>query len=221
MESRIEIINNVEYEVFKFPYLFGEMNGEEYFILLDYDEVEGNKVFWGELYILIPSYVEIQDLFQMSSEKDIRTGKYEISDSKLKRSKMLLLCSKIIDHRGASYMMDKDFHDNLYPSFAGFIVYKIENVLDKYYIGSGLTKEREKQLVMACYKYYKAIYRSRAGHTEVIPPSPGIIYLMNVCEMFSCTPDVARKISKRDLDMIMIAREQKDICENCPSMIGM
>jgi hypothetical protein len=37
--------------------------------------------------------------------------------------------------------------------------------------------------------------------------------------MFNCTPDVARKISKRDIDMTVIAKEQEHICKN-PGFIG-
>jgi hypothetical protein len=94
-------------------------------------------------------------------------------------------------------------------------------VITKYYFGSGLTPERERALAYDCYKYFSAIEKAKRGDEKiVIPPCPGIIMLVQVCEMFDCTPDIARKIPKRDIDMILIAKEQESICKNHPDWIG-
>ena len=98
---------------------------------------------------------------------------------------------------------------------------EIDNLIEKNHNGDGLTKEESNELAYDCYKYYSASNKKQSGNnTSEIPVPPAIVVLKHVCEMFHCTPDVARRISKRDIDMMSVANEQQSICRE-PSAIGL
>jgi len=60
-KERIVKINNLDYLVFPFKYVTGFFDEKELFFLLEgVGKVRNYKV--GEVYIIIPSWVEIQDL---------------------------------------------------------------------------------------------------------------------------------------------------------------
>ena len=221
-KSKLITIDGIDYEIFEFKYYSGEYNNSEQFILFEDDDfVKGKNCFSGELYIVAPTYIEFQDLYQMSSTMNAMTRQYEVNLGKIKMAKLLVLCSKIIDHEGQVHFPSEDFFLNMDINFAEFILRKIEYVINKYYTGSGLTEEQEQKLELACFNYYKNLEKKRHGKEVVIPPAPGVVSLLRVCEEFNCTPDKARKISKRDIDSIFIAKQQKNICETKHDMIGL
>jgi len=218
-KERIVKINNLDYLVVPFKYVTGFIDEKELFFLLEgVGKVRNYKV--GEVYIIIPSWVEIQDLYQSSSEKNIMTKKYEVNNSWLRINKIKKLCSKISDAEGRVYLIDEYFALNVHATLGTFIVSKVDKVISDHYMGSGLSKEEEKEMAEECYKYYSAVYKERAGKSVTIPPCPGPVLLMSVCKTYNCTPDIARKISKRDIDMLMIAREQENLCQDS-NIIGL
>ena len=218
VEEKIIKINNLQYCVYDFLYVTGFMSGEERFILIRNNNIK-KKCKKGEIYILIPSWVEMQDIYQSSSERNIMTKKYELNYSKLKMNKIAHLCRKVIDGDGVVHIFTKKMISKMNVSFAQFVLTKIDDIIDKYYVGTGLTHAEEKELSHECYKYYNAIYKNRSGKIVQIPPCPAPVILLDVCDRFSCTPDIARNISKQDIDMMMIAKEQENICKN-PYLIG-
>ena len=116
--------------------------------------------------------------------------------------------------------MDRDLAENLHPSFAIFILNKIDDVIIKNYEG-GLTGEEAKDLANDCYKYFSSLKKKQLGEEGIaVPEPPSIVILFRICEMLKCTLDEAKKMSKRDIDAIMVMREQENICSN-PSLIGM
>ena len=215
-------INNVHYEVFEFQYISGKYSGVDIFVLLE-DLIAENKkhlIYTGEIYILVPSWVEMQDLRMCSCKMNLMTREYEVDNDAIEYNKIFKFCTKIVDHNGEPFMMTEDRADELYPSLARFIGEKIDEVIYKYYFGTGLSNEEEKKLSSACYKYYSTSNKVAQGVQGVtVAPAPGIVSLLNICELFNCTPDVARKISKKDIDSISIAYSQKNLCNN-PSTIG-
>ena len=220
-KSKTISIDNINYEVFTFKYYSGIYNGEDYFVLLDDFNIEGKHCHLGELYIIVPSYIEYQDIFQLGSWQNAMTRQYEINPDKIKMAKLMVLCLKIIDNENKVYLPSEDLFNNISIDFGTYILEKIEYVINKYYSGSSLSDERVAQLELACFNFYKAVEKRKHGQNVVVPPAPGVVNLLNVCEMFNCTPDKARKISKRDIDMISIARQQKNICETMPERIGL
>lgn len=221
-KRRVETIQDIDFEVVPFAYLLREWNDDSLFILLDSDieKYKGKNVLFGEIYIIIPSYIEMQDLYHFSSEKNIQTNKYELNYDWLKLNKLNYLCHKIVDHNKESHPLTGELIDNMYPNLANFIILRINEVIGKYYSGMGLTKEREDQLKYKCFNYYKAVNRKEMGYQGIIvPPPPGAVLLASVCEMFQCTPTEARRINKKDLDYIMLAKSQESFCSN-PDNIG-
>ena len=217
MSSETICINNVHYEVFNFKYVFGKFNGSEEFILLEdiEYEIDEKKVSNGKIYIIIPSWVEMQDLYQCNSEKNPMTQKYEVNVDKMNMKKTYKICTKIIGEDNDVLIMSRFAVENMCIDLVYFINEKIEEVIYKYYIGTGLSEEEQKDLEYDCFKYYTACQkRARGEHNVSMPFAPGAVSLLNICDMFGCTPDVARKISKRDIDMIAIARNQKDFTSN-------
>jgi hypothetical protein len=219
-ESKRVSINKIDYEVIKFYYIDGKYNGDDYFSLLDECSKENSKIKCGEIYILIPGWVEMQDLYQKSSEQDIQTKKYVINLQKLRMNKIKLFCIKIVDNESKSHFINDELINNMYPSLGNFILRCIDDVISVYYMGSGMSSEMEKQLAYDCYRYYSAIEKKRHGKDVIIPPCPGVVMMLNICQMFDCTPDIARNISKKDIDMILIAKEQENLCKNNPDIIG-
>ena len=214
-------INNIDHAIVPFKYVSGVRNGRKFFIFLENISkkfIRNYKI--GKIYILIPSWVEMQDVYQSSSEENIMTRKFEINFDFLKINKIGRLCVKIEDAEGGVLLLSKKEVNKLEPSLAQFILSEIDDIINKHYLGSGLSKGEEKELAYECFKYYRAIKKQQAGKKVVIPPCPGPVLLMNVCKTFSCSPDVARNISKRDIDLIMLAKEQESICED-PRLIGL
>jgi hypothetical protein len=120
-ESKRVSINKIDYEVIKFYYIDGKYNGDDYFSLLDECSKENSKIKCGEIYILIPGWVEMQDLYQKSSEQDIQTKKYVINLQKLRMNKIKLFCIKIVDNESKSHFINDELINNMYPSLGNFI----------------------------------------------------------------------------------------------------
>ncbi len=216
-------INNIYYEVFDFRYISGIFNGDNEFILLENVnfQIDKEKIKTGKIYIVIPSWVEMQDLYQCSSRKNPMTLQYEVCSEKMNENKIYKLCPKIIDENEKTLIMSKVVAENLYIDLIEFISEKIDEVIHRHYVGIGLSKEEQKILEYSCYKYYAACQKQVRGEYQVVLPlAPGAVVLLNICDIFNCTPDVARRISKKDIDMITIAKNQKDITKN-PQMTGM
>ncbi len=214
-------INNLDHVVIQFKYVSGIRKGKPYFILLEeFNENRIKNYKNGKIYIIIPSWVEMQDVYQSSTEKNIMTNKYELSFDKLKMNKISKLCVKIETAEGEVFLITKKKIQKMHPIFVQFILKEIERVISTHYVGSGISKEEEKEMAYECYRYYSTMKKKQMGKKVTVPPCPGPILLMNICNTFNCTPDVARKISKRDIDLIMLAKEQESICED-PRVIGL
>jgi len=213
-------ISNVDYALIEFKYLYQKTKECESFFLLENSFFNPKKYFIGKAYILIPSWVEMQDLYQSSSELNIMTNKYEVESEKLKNNKLVKFCSKLVNHENDTFLIDSDFIYDLDPQLGHFLLRKIDEVIDEFYSGSSLSEEEEKELANRCYKYYSAINKRGYGKKVKIPPPPGVVLLREICQHFNCTPDVARRISRRDIDMMQIAKEQENLCSH-PGMIGL
>jgi len=213
-------INNLEYAVYPFKYLCFKQNGREVFFLIEGKNIKAKDVKIGKIYIKIPSWVEMQDLYQASCLQNMMTKVYEADSDLYRDNKIKKLCFKIVDSEGSVTLMDGGVCNGLYPILAQFIIDKINEIMSIYYIGTGLSKDEEEKLSFDCFKYYSSIFKRGAGKNVKIPPTPIPVLLMSICKSFNCTPNVARKISKRDIDMATIAREQENICKH-PSLIGL
>lgn len=213
-------LNNLEYVVFDFKYASIKVNGVDVFFLLGRKNIKVKDPKIGEIYIRVPSWVEMQDLFQSSCQYNIMTKEYDVNEDFYRDNKIIKICSKIVDADGNITVMNKWVCEKLPPLFGQLIIEKVDEIIGVYYIGTGLSKEEEEKLSFDCFKYYSSIYKMGAGKNVVIPPVPIPVLLMNICKAFNCTPDIARKICKRDIDMTMIAKEQENICKN-PSLIGL
>ena len=219
-KEKVLTINNLQYIVFPFYYVTSFKNGKDRFVFINDKDVDKKKCKKGEIYLLMPTWVEMQDIYQSSSERNIMTKKYELNHQRLKLNKITRLCMKIIDGRGESHVMSKDMFEKMNVPLSQFILMKADEIIDKYFVGTGLSKGEEKSLSYECYKYYSAVQKRRAGKNSPVPPCPAPVLLMDICKTFNCTPDTARRISKRDIDMMMIAQEQEEHCKN-PNLIGM
>lgn len=218
-ENRIIETNNLRYMICEFNYILDYYDENEVFFLLDEKfKIKGQKT--GEIYILIPSWLEMQDLYQRSSKYNIMLKTHEIDEDLLVNNKIRVLCSKIVDSKGKSTVMSHDVVSNLHSTLAQFILDTTDEVIEKYYVGTSLNKEEHNDLTDDCFKYFSSVGKKRMGRKNVnVPPVPAPVLLMRICKMFNCTPDIARKISKRDIDMIMISREQESLCED-PAVLG-
>jgi len=213
-------ISNIDYALIEFKYFHKRIKDNEIFFFLENFPPPIKKYFIGKAYILIPSWVEMQDLYQSSSELNIMNQKYEIEPEKLRNNKLSRLCSKLVSHENETFLVDSDFIYDLDPQLGHFLLRKIDEVINEFYSGSSLSEEEEKELANRCYKYYSAINKRGYGKNVKVPPPPGVVLLMDICKKFNCTPDVARKISRKDIDMMQISQEQENLCAH-PGMIGL
>jgi hypothetical protein len=223
MANRTVTMQNIEYEVVQFKYMKYSVESEEFIVLLENPDwsIEGKGFEIGELYIQIASWVEMQEIARMSMTKNIMTSKYELDRNEYMYNKIKVLCRKIVEADGTTHFFSDKIMENIDIDMGFFIARNVDLTIIKYYTDTGLSVEQEKELNLACYDYYAAVYKKAMGKENVsIPPAPGIVSLMGICEIFDCTPDVARKISKRDIDAIGIAKEQESICRNHPEMLG-
>lgn len=218
---------DISIEVIEFRYIYFKIDGNENFIFLEGDEPKEilKKAHIGKVYIRIPTWVEMHDIFRISTKRDVDPAvahkKRRYIDAELfKDAKLKKLCIKFVDHEGEETIVDNDYIDELNVRLAGFVLQKIDEIISKYYTMDGISEKEAKDLSTDCYKYYSSIFRKQSGELEDVPTPPSIIILKHVCDMFKCTPDVARTISKRDIDMINIAEEQQSLCRN-PGMIGL
>lgn len=213
-------INSLRYIVYEFNYIFDYHNGNEVFFLLDENfNIKGQKT--GEVYIVIPTWLEIQDIYQSSSRYNIMTKEYDIDDDLYEFNKVQKLCFKIVENGEKTIYINGENVECLYPTLGEFVSDMADDAIGRFYTGTGLSSEESKKMSDDCYKYFRSIYKeSLGGIYSVTPPQPAPVLLARMCEIFNCTPNVARRISKRDIDMIMISREQKDICQE-PSAIGL
>lgn len=216
-KEKIIEINNLKYIIYEFRYILDYYNGKQVFFLLDENfNIKGSKR--GEVFILIPCWLEMQDIYQSSSEYNIMTKDYDINEHLFVMNRVRRLCLKIVDEDGKSEIIGGDA-SWLHPTLGQFIEEKVEETVERFYSGSGLSKKEGDRLKYDCYKYFSAMQKNALGKRAIIPPVPSPILLMRICKIFNCTPDVARKISKKDIDMVMISREQEDLCQN-PAALG-
>jgi len=218
-------INNIEYIIYPFKYASVKYNGRDVFFLLEGNKLKVKKPQIGEIYIVVPSWVEMQDLYQSSCILNMMTQEYNVNEDLYRDNKIKKLCSKLAYSNGDIMLMTGDACQNLHPTLAQFIMEKVDEVVRLYYMGTGLSGEEGDKLSFDCYKYFRSIYKkglpgNSVGTKVIIPPVPIPVLLMNICKIFNCTPDIARKISKKDIDMTMIAKEQENICKH-PSLIGL
>lgn len=195
-------IDHFKYAVFEMKYFYNSNNGS--FIIGNHENCKIAKVF-----IVVPSWMDIQDLRQRSAEINIVTGQYEINMDKMDNNKILYLCNKIIDQNGEVSIMNEKFLDSLNLELAYYLLHLVDFTINEYYAGSEMTVEKRKDLSKRCFDFYTAQNKKRMGQRVPIPPCPGIVLLLSICDNFNCTPDVARKISYADIEMMYIAREQE------------
>ena len=215
-----EKIGNLDYEIVNFFILYNSDDDCSNVVVFDEYSIikKGINKKKCKLYILIPSWFEMQDIIQKSSEKNIMTKKYEINQLSFRFNKIRVLIKKI-DIEGEQIYLTNDMIRRMNIEFASFVSYCVDNVISKYYVGTGLIEDEARELSNDCFKYYKSKFDISIGKNAVVPPCPSAIILMNICEIFNCTPDVARKIDRKDIEMFFIAKSQQEIC-NDPSNIG-
>ena len=217
----VEEIDNTPYAIFEFKYI----ENEKHFILLEdinKNKINLSKVKIAKVYIRIPSWIDIQDLRCMSSYLDIKpkVNKYVVDEDVLKISKIKVLCWKIIDAKNRVYIPKVQEIKELDYDLFYYILNKIDIIISEYYLGNGLDDETYDIISDDCFRYYKAVYKQALlDENTILPPQPGAVALKNLCEHFKCTPNEIRKINRRDLDMILIAKTQDNICQNT-SLIG-
>jgi len=208
------------YKVFCFDFFYD--TGNDHFFLLDNNESFPKEfISNGRIYIKVPYWTDMHDVRRKSLRSN-PFNRYEfiLDKSLYKINKILAFCRWIEDDDGDMFEIDRDMAENLHPSLAIFILGKIDDVIVKHYEG-GLTNEEAKELANDCYKYFSALKKKQLGKEGVaVPEPPSIVILFRICEILKCTLDEAKKMSKRDIDSVMVMREQENICSD-PSLIGM
>ncbi len=216
--------NLERYEIFEFEYYYTENEESNHFFLIkDIQElwkVKEDKVQTAKVYVKIPSWYEIHEISRLSAKEHPYTKERTTLPEKIKDNKLKLLLWKIEDHTGEVFYFTDTFIEELHPNLAAYFLSIINELIEREGCYDGLTDDEERALSFECFKYYSAIKKKRSGRKVKIPIPPAIVVLNRVCEMFNCTPDEARKISKRDLDQVFIANEQEYFCED-PKNVGM
>jgi hypothetical protein len=216
--------NADRYEVFEFEYYYIENNDSNHFFLIkeieDYWEIKKEKVEKAKVFIKIPCWYDVHEISRLSAKVHPYTKERVPLPEKIKDNKLKLLLWKIEDHTGEVFYFTDKFIEDLHPNLAAFFLNKINKLIETEGCYEGLSDDEASSLSFECQKYYSAIKKRRAGRKVEIPVPPAIIVLKRVCEMFNCTPDEARKISKRDLDEIFLANEQEYYCED-PRNVGL
>jgi len=216
--------NQDRYEEIEFEYYYFEENDTNYFFLIEnlkfFWEISKEKIQKAKVFIKIPSWYDIHEISRLSSRKNPYTKQRISIPEKTKENKLRMLLWKIEDHSGETIYFTKEIIEDLHPELASFFLTKINDLLHREGCFDGLSEDEERDLSLECFKYYSAIKKRRSGRKNIdIPTPPAIIVLKRICEMFNCTPDEARKISKKDMDEIFIANEQEYFCED-PKNVG-
>jgi hypothetical protein len=139
-ETRKIIINNLEYVVYSFKYSIVKVKNTEVFFLLENKNIKVKHSKTGEIYIRVPSWVEMQDLTQSSCKLNMMTKEYDLDEDLYRDNKIKKFCFKISDEDGNMYQMSDSFFKNLIPIFAQFLLEIIDEVIGIYYAGTGLTR---------------------------------------------------------------------------------
>lgn len=164
----------------------------------------------GKIYIKRPDWGTMNDIAAESALPAPYERKYKVEPCKHRDLKIKKLLVKIKDHEGNITDASDKFIDEMQPNLALFIADTIDDIMDKMYLGEQMTKEEVKDLSYRCHLYFKRLRQKSQGKRGVrVPPAPSIITIKQICEMFHCTPDVARTISPRDLEMMEIVAEQE------------
>lgn len=169
----------------------------------------------GKAHLLVPSWIDMYGIERKSTKSDPYTeGRVIWLPEKIRINKILKFLKLLIDHTGRVYFINRKFIENLDPSLGSFLTEKIDDLIDEF-VGDGLSKEEQKDLSYECFNYFSAVEKVRSGKENVdIPPTPECVLLERICKEFNCTPNIARQMSKRDIEMFLIMREQENICKN-------
>lgn len=183
---------------------------------------KGFDVKIGRAMLRIPTWLDLYDIQRKSSVRDpYDQGKSYIDPHKYMDNKLKALVKQIITHDGQVYNIRFEDVENMEYGLMLDLVDPINKMIDIYCPEDGLSDQEAQELSRDCYRYYSSINKKQAGDTHArVPQPPSIIILKQVCEFFNCTPNEARKVDRRDIDMMVIAKEQESICSN-PSLIGL
>lgn len=173
----------------------------------------------GKVYVRNPSWAIMNDISRVSGVMNSYTKKLDIEAYKYRDQKLKKLVVKIEDAEENTTFVDEKFVDSMNPILANFILDKIDEILDWRRHETGLSKEEGRELALDVFRYLKNKKIRDSGKFALLPPMPSIMLITNLCERFHITPDEARRISPRDLEMMSIVAEQEDVINN-PAKYG-
>ena len=163
----------------------------------------------GVLHIRSPNWGIMQDIAIASGSLDPWTGELVIDNYKYKDIKIKRLLVAMEDHKGDFHKINDEKVNGMPLNLVMVISEIIDELIDMSNTGDVLSREESKELSLQCFKYFKALRKKESGKRGAkIPPPPSIISIKNICDSFNVTPDVARSISRRDLEMMNIVSEQ-------------
>jgi len=221
--SEIFKVKDKQNVVIDFLYIFKENKEKQeiFQVFSPEDKKIPRKTKKGKAYIRYPNWAIMNDISQQSGVMDPFTNKLKIDSYKFNDYKIKRLLYKIEDEEGNITEVNDDFVNKLYPSLANYLLNHIDRIITNEQLEDGMNDDEKKELEWQVFHYFRNTKKRQAGIRGVLqPPTPSVVILKQICEMFHCTPDEARRISRRDLDALQIVSKQEEICQN-PDLIGL